>query len=103
MGGENLRERSEGFGVESGDGFERDVERGNEVGNEASGLKGGNEIKLSRVEVVGARFKPLPHLHYRRYRFFTRLTLHREHVSAVQDIQLYISMNNVLKHNDEED
>lgn len=70
MGGENLRERGEGFGVESGDGFERDVERGDEVRDEAAALKGSDEIELHRVETVGAGLQLMPH------RSIVRFALH---------------------------
>lgn len=65
MGGENLRERGEGLGVERGDGFERDVERRDEVRDEAAALKGGDEIELCGAETVGAGLQLKPHLLYR--------------------------------------
>lgn len=60
-----MREGGEGFGVESGDGFEREVERRNEVGDEGGGLKGDDEVELGGVQGVGAGFQLLPHLLYR--------------------------------------
>lgn len=42
VGGEDLAEGGEGLVPESGNGFERDVERGNDVGNNT--LNGGDEV-----------------------------------------------------------
>lgn len=63
VGGEDLAEGGEGLVAESGYGFERDIERGNDVGNNT--LKGGDEVQLGGVEGVDAGFEPLPHGLYR--------------------------------------